>query len=75
LCAVQNDLRKPLAATGLDSLIGESRIFPESSSNGFATRDAINFAYAQFSDDVCAACPRRPAKIAGTQGEPIVYEI
>jgi SulP family sulfate permease len=75
LAAVQSDLHKALAATGLDVKIGPDKIFPEPTHNASATNAAIDFAYGRIGDDLCASCPRRRDKASPPADEPIVYEI
>jgi hypothetical protein len=59
LCAVQPDLNKALAGTGLENTIGPRRIFCDRSNNGSSTRDAIKYAYELLGDGLCSTCPQR----------------
>jgi SulP family sulfate permease len=67
LCAVQPNLSKALASTGLQNTFGPQRIFCDPSNNGSSTRDAIKYAYELLGDSLCATCPQRSETTGGKE--------
>jgi len=73
LCAVQADLSKALASTGVDARIGVNHIFRDQPGQNSSIGDAVHFAYHLLGDNLCSTCPGRQQK-AGTN-QPSEYVI
>jgi SulP family sulfate permease len=73
LCAVQSDLGRALAGTGLENTISPRRIFHERPNNGSSIREAVNYAYELLGNDLCSTCPQRKATTGSN--EPMDYVI
>jgi SulP family sulfate permease len=63
LCGVRHDMFKVLRNVGLETRLGENRIFREVPSAWSSTLEAVRHAYELLAGDVCDTCPRR-------QGQP-----
>jgi SulP family sulfate permease len=72
LCGVRRDLAKVLYTSGLETRLGNHRIFREVVGSS-STLDAVRHAYDLLNGDLCSTCPRRGD--AGTAKEVLYYMI